>query len=66
MLDVFGTEPLPPSSPFWTLPNTIVTPHVSGADVTAPKILAELFSENLRRFAEDRPLLNVVDPERQY
>ncbi len=66
VLDVFGTEPLPPDSPFWTLPNTIVTPHVSGADLTAPKILADLFSENLRRFAAGERLLNVVDPEREY
>jgi phosphoglycerate dehydrogenase-like enzyme len=66
VLDVFGTEPLPADSPFWTLPNTIVTPHVSGADLTAPVTLAELFSENLRRFAADEPLLNVVDGERQY
>jgi phosphoglycerate dehydrogenase-like enzyme len=66
VLDVFGTEPLPPASPFWDLPNTIVTPHVSGADLTAPRTLADLFAENLRRFAAGEPLLNVVDPERQY
>jgi phosphoglycerate dehydrogenase-like enzyme len=66
VLDVFGTEPLPADSPFWDLPNTIVTPHVSGADLTAPRTLADLFAENLRRFAAGEPLLNVVDPERQY
>jgi phosphoglycerate dehydrogenase-like enzyme len=66
VLDVFGTEPLPPESPFWDLPNTIVTPHVSGADLTAPRALADLFADNLRRFAAGEPLLNVVDPERQY
>jgi phosphoglycerate dehydrogenase-like enzyme len=66
VIDVFGTEPLPPDSPFWDLPNTVVTPHVSGADLTAPRILAELFGENLRRFADGRPLINVVDPELRY
>jgi len=66
VLDVFGTEPLPADSPFWTLPNTIVTPHVSGADLTAPRILADLFSQNLHRFAAGEPLLNIVDGERQY
>ena len=66
VIDVFGTEPLPPDSPFWDLPNTVVTPHVSGADLTAPRILAELFGENLRRFADDRALLNVVDPDLLY
>lgn len=66
VLDVFGTEPLPADSPFWGLPNTIVTPHVSGADLTAPSTLADLFAENLRRFAAGQPLINVVDPARQY
>jgi phosphoglycerate dehydrogenase-like enzyme len=66
VLDVFGEEPLPPDSPFWGLPNTIVTPHVSGADLVAPTTLADLFAENLRRFAAGEPLLNVVDPAREY
>jgi phosphoglycerate dehydrogenase-like enzyme len=66
VLDVFATEPLPADSPFWDLPNTIVTPHVSGADLTAPSTLADLFAENLLRFAADQPLLNVVDGKRQY
>ncbi len=65
-LDVFGTEPLPPDSPFWTLPNTIVSPHLSGADSAAPDTLAELFIENLRLYASGEPLLNVIDPVRQY
>ena len=30
-LDVFGEEPLLSSSPFWTLPNVVLTPHVSGS-----------------------------------
>ena len=29
-LDVFMTEPLPPESLFWTLPNVFITPHVGG------------------------------------
>ena len=30
-LDVFTQEPLDPASPYWDLPNVIVTPHISGA-----------------------------------
>ena len=60
-LGVFTKEPLDASSPYWDLPNVIVTPHVSGAlqDYWTP--LVALFSENLRRFDRGEPLLNVVD-----
>ena len=60
-LDVFTKEPLDPASPYWDLPNVIITPHISGAmeDYWTP--LVALFAENLRRFESGRPLLNVVD-----
>ncbi|MCC7415800.1 MAG: D-2-hydroxyacid dehydrogenase [Acidobacteria bacterium] len=65
-LDVFSHEPLDADSPYWDLPNVIVTPHTSGAmeDYWTP--LAALFAENLRRFEEGRPLLNLIDKERGY
>jgi phosphoglycerate dehydrogenase-like enzyme len=65
-LDVFSTEPLDPVSPYWDLPNVIVTPHAAGTmeDYWTP--LVALFSENLRRFEAGAPLLNVVDKEAGY
>jgi phosphoglycerate dehydrogenase-like enzyme len=65
-LDVFTQEPLDASSPYWDLPNVIVTPHVSGAlqDYWTP--LVALFSENLRRFERGEPLMNVVDKSAGY
>jgi phosphoglycerate dehydrogenase-like enzyme len=65
-LDVFTREPLDPASPFWDLPNVIVTPHVSGAmeDYWTP--LVALFAENLRRLEKGEPLLNVVDKRAGY
>lgn len=60
-LDVFTKEPLDPASPYWDLPNVIITPHTSGAmqDYWTP--LVALFAENLRRFEKGQPLLNIVD-----
>lgn len=59
-LDVFTTEPLPPDSRLWSLPNVIITPHVSylaGENETA--ILNE-FGENLRLYLAGEPLLNAL------
>lgn len=63
VLDVFGEEPLPSSSPFWDLPNVVITPHVSGASSEA---LAGLVTENLRCFVAGESLINRVDPRRGY
>lgn len=65
-LDVFTHEPLDASSPYWTLPNVIVTPHISGAmeDYWTP--LLDLFTANLRRFEAGDPLINLVDKQAGY
>ena len=65
-LDVFVREPLDAASPYWDLPNVIVTPHVSGTMENYWPPLVELFAENLRRFEYGQPLLNVVDKQAGY
>ena len=65
-LDVFEHEPLESSSPLWDLENVILTPHISGANRGYMDKACELFAENLKRFAANRPLLNVVDPNQGY
>jgi D-2-hydroxyacid dehydrogenase (NADP+) len=60
-LDVFTTEPLPSSSPFWPMPNVIVTPHNSGFRAGHFDAVIDLFSDNLTRFERGVELLNVVD-----
>ena len=59
-LDVFETEPLPPSSPLWDLENVIVTPHRGSATNRYHLDIAELVRENVRRFQAGEPLLNRV------
>lgn len=65
-LDVFVQEPLPSESPFWDLPNVLVTPHNTGGMRDLGKRSAEMFCENLRRYVNGQPLNNVVDPDRGY
>jgi phosphoglycerate dehydrogenase-like enzyme len=62
VLDAFREEPLQPSSPFYDLPNAIITPHTSWSSGRVLDRSVELFCDNLRRFAIGQPLVNVVDP----
>jgi len=66
VLDVFDHEPLDDSSPLWTLPNVIITPHVASLRPDHWDDVIDLFSENLRRFQRGEPLLNRVDPKAGY
>ena len=60
-LDVFVVEPLPAESPLWDLPNVIITPHSSGNTPLATARAAEIFAENLGRFARGEALRNEVE-----
>ncbi len=60
-LDVFTDEPLPPGSPWWDLPNVIVSPHMSGDFRGWDQALTSLFTDQLRRWQAGQPLANVVD-----
>jgi phosphoglycerate dehydrogenase-like enzyme len=65
-LDVFAQRPLPPNSPFFDLPNVIMTPHMSGVSDGYERRGAALFRENLRRYLAGLELGNVVDKQRGY
>ena len=63
-LDTHYHYPMPPDHPFWTFPNVIMTPHISGSSLS-PKFrprLWEIFSRNVERFARGEPLLNELTP----
>ncbi len=65
-LDVFATEPLPPDSPLWELPNVLISPHTAGLSLRENERIVALFSDNLRRYLAGNELLNRVDPTRFY
>jgi len=65
-LDVTDPEPLPKGHALWKFGNVIVTPHVAGqSDLVQFRRMA-LLKENVRRFADGKPLLNVVDKAKEY
>lgn len=59
-LDVFDEEPLPPESPFWRMPNVIVTPHCAGRTPYYAERSAGQFRANLERMLAGRALENVI------
>jgi len=65
-LDVFPTEPLPPESPLWEMPNVILTPHIAGATRYYDERAVAVFSANLARYLEGKSLFNQYHPERGY
>jgi len=65
-LDVTEEEPLPPESPLYSMPNVILTPHISGNSVHYDTRLAALFADNLKRYRSGQELLNQYEPSRGY
>lgn len=65
-LDVFSEEPLPVNSPFWKLPNVLVSPHIGGMSMHYNQRAVDLFVENLKRYLTGAPLLNRFDLTRGY
>ncbi|HYK96330.1 MAG TPA: D-2-hydroxyacid dehydrogenase [Candidatus Dormibacteraeota bacterium] len=65
-LDTFRDEPLPQASPYWSLPNVIVTPHTAWSSARVLDRSIDLFCDNLVRFSRGESLRNVVDPAAGY
>lgn len=65
-LDVFPEEPLAADSPLWETPNVIISPHTAGLSPNFEHRAVDLFCENLQRYLDKAPLLNLVDWERGY
>jgi phosphoglycerate dehydrogenase-like enzyme len=66
VLDVFEREPLAADSPLWQLPNVVITPHTSAVTDRLGDHFVDFWAENIRRFADGRPLLGLVDRQAGY
>jgi phosphoglycerate dehydrogenase-like enzyme len=66
ILDVFSPEPLPDTSPLWTVPNLMVLPHITCDDPRYIEYLLDFWFENFGRWLAGRKLKNIVEPARGY
>ncbi len=67
-LDVFQTEPLPADNRLWKTKNLLITPHIAG-NMTLPYTKdknVQMFIEDLKNFAEGKPLYYLVDRKLGY
>lgn len=62
-IDVAETEPLPPDSELWEIPNLLITPHVSGG-YHLPETLERIIRislDNLEAYLHGKTMKSVVD-----
>ncbi|MCS6953027.1 MAG: D-2-hydroxyacid dehydrogenase [Bryobacterales bacterium] len=65
-LDVTDPEPLPKGHPLWKFDNVIITPHIAGRSDKDRARMIGTVRENIRRFVEGKPLINIVDKHKGY
>jgi len=63
-LDVFRTEPLPQSHPFWHHPKITVTPHTS-ARTLRDESIAQIVGK-IQALERGEPVAGIVEPDRGY
>jgi phosphoglycerate dehydrogenase-like enzyme len=65
-VDVTDPEPLPKGHPLWKFDNALITPHIAGRSDKDRARMIGTIKENIQRFADGRPLINVVDKQKGY
>ena len=66
VLDVTATEPLPPDSPLWALPNVLLTQHTGGGQPFEDEGKADVLLRNLSLLRNSQPPENLVELSRGY
>ena len=62
-LDVFDTQPLPPDSPLWGLPNVILTPHMAGITEDSMRRMGQTVAEETLRILAGGLPQNFCNPQ---
>jgi len=65
-LDVLSTEPPAADNPLWSMPNVLISPHSASTVASENARLTDLLCDNLVRYVNSEPLLNIFDRERLY
>ncbi len=65
-VDVMDPEPLPKGNALWKFPNAIITPHIAGRSDKDHARMVGIIKENLSRFVDGKPLVNVVNKQKGY
>jgi phosphoglycerate dehydrogenase-like enzyme len=65
-VDVTDPEPLPKGHALWKFDNVVVTPHIAGRSDNDAGRMVGTIKENIQRFVDGKPLLNVVDKQKGY
>ncbi|HEY3753856.1 MAG TPA: D-2-hydroxyacid dehydrogenase [Pseudonocardiaceae bacterium] len=65
-LDVTDPEPLPADSPLWDRSDVLISPHSASTLASENAVLVDLFTDNLARWRDGRPLRNVYRPDLGY
>jgi phosphoglycerate dehydrogenase-like enzyme len=65
-VDVTDPEPLPKGHALWKFDNVIVTPHIAGRSDQDQARMVGTVKDNIKRFVDGKPLINVVDKQKGY
>ncbi len=65
-VDVTDPEPLPKGHALWKFNNVVITPHIAGRSDRDNERMVGTIKENIKRFVDGRPLINVVDKQKGY
>ena len=65
-VDVTDPEPLPKGHALWKFNNVVITPHIAGRSDRDFERMSGTVKENIKRFVDGKPLINVVDKQKGY